>query len=1034
MKGVMKVLPLVAAMTAGLAFGDAVKDLNDAGAALLKAKKPAEAAEKFLAAVEAQTKDPRRLAGGFEQALRTMTNDKNTNVVAEADALALKALAIPGLAAKTRIAVQQQRLTILPKLGRKQEAQALAQDMLDAHLDFVKTAGLAADVAQTGTPGRDQRFRYLENILNNPYRYGLEGKELRKLIGEYVGEMRAWGGDVLDRAVLEKAEAYSVKYGLEKYTPMRLAEQREMDGFPRPEAELRIPNGLKDFGIDPDRKVVHAKDFGWNPTNVTDCLTAAINSDASTVIVDDMGSPWYVRTVKISQKTGSNKQIVFKKGVKIHAVTVPEFKKGDLFSLDKASNVVFVAEGELGKDVYIGQYPDRKSRFASGISYGGSGFGGEGHRVLLKNIWSANNLDDGFCMRGSYHYLVDCLMDDNFRQGLSIVGSHHCVYKNVTFCRTVGGEPHCGIDLEPPYEVYSCPFHYFFNCKFFDNAAGSMVLSHSNYSPTSLYFKDCFFGAGRYRNIGVLARLGIYTGPVQKAPGKITLENCTIEGYDDASALLYNTMIFDMDFKKCTFKDLGHLDPTRKPNMSPILLNLDRGYWDGFYPKAGVVTFEDCSFKGWEGKPLIAVADHNGKLGINTFRGTVDHNGKKVNLSQFSYLPLERTLKDAADPDLKALDVASAAPASFVPSFEFSHAAPWYHPIPCYAYLFKGEKGKTATLKFVGVGNYAGWTLHLRTPSGAERELGKITTGENAFAIPFAETGVHMAWGTFKGDGSEHVPSYRFTGAEGASVAYMGVEAAGVGRRLQLKVAAEKPRAVGYFEVKGGQAINVKLSEGGLEILDETGKSQIKLDNGDYFGTKTFALRPAKDAIWSFRALTPSVSFRFFAPYAGLIAETPEALPTVKKGLSFTKVEAVPAPELKDEPMLPLPAKYADEVATGIAERLATAKTGNAAKRLAEAEAALARMKQHADNDGVKREIDDVTRTAKRLRHHVAADEASLKETPDEAKMAVFCAKYAVTTVPEYMWMLSTEDGVFTYPDVRTLRVVYNEAVRRLSK
>ena len=1042
MKLRVTVLTAIALALAAVAADPDPKALNEEANALMKAKSWEAAAEKFIEAAVALPKEPRRLAGGFEQALRSLNNTKKDENYATADALALKALAVPGLSAVSRTKIQQLRIASLSMGGKKSEALAIAQDMLDARIDVVATALAGAEANCVGTVGRAAWFGYLERILDFPARYGLEGKELKRLIENYDGSAGGWGGRIIDRPRLEKAEQYYEKYGFGKITPNRLAEMREMDErFPLPESELGIPNDLSDFGFDPKRKVVHAKDFagGWNKDDATACLTEAINSDASTVIVDDMGSPWYVKQIKISAEKGSNKQIVFKKGVKVLAFDKP-FTKGDLFRLEgqwnrpAVSNICFIGEGELGKDVYIGQFPSREARFATGISYGGNAFGGHGNNVFLKNLWVANNLDDGFCMHGSHHYIVDCMLDNNFRQGLSIVWSDHGVYKNVTFCRTVGGEPHNGVDLEPPYESYSCPWHYFLNCKFFDNAAGNVVLSHSNFAPTTLYFKDCEFGAGRYRNISILARLGVYTGPLVEAPSKILFENCKLEGYADAPALFYNSMIFNMTFRKCVFTEKGHLDPTRKPNMAPILLNLDRGYWDGYYPKAGTVNFEDCTFNGWEGSPVIAVADHNGKLGINTFRGTVTHNDKQVDLSRFSYMPAERTLKDADEPELAKLDVAAAEGAA--PSFQFDFSAPWYHPMPTYAYLVKGEKGGKATIKFKGLGSYAAWTFIVRAPSGAERELGLLNPGEQSFDLAFEESGVHMVYGTFRGNGSEETPRYEFLGVTGSAVSYLACAGSGVGRRLQIKTPVDKPRAVGYFEVTAGKPCNIKIMGGGLEIFDETGKSLIRLEDGDYFGTKCFALQPKADAIWSFKALTQSVNFRFFAPYAGIFAETPEALMTTKKDLKFTVVEPVPAPELKDEPPLPLPEQIKEEVASLAAARLAEAQKGLAAKRLAEAEKALAKMKSELtdNNDGLRREIDDVTRTVERLGRHAAAEAAALKETEEERTMAVVCAKWATTAAPEWMWCVSTKDGVFTYPDTRTLRSLYNEIVRRLSR
>lgn len=1009
--------------------------------ALMKAKSYVAAAEKFLAAALEPGKDPVRLANGYEQAVRSLIRTKKADQIAAAEEACRKALAVPGLAFNVRIKLQQARITALSRSGRKSEAMSLAQDMLDAQIAPVDTALVAAEANAfgSGKAGRAPWFDYLERIINAHDRYGIEGKELKRLIANYDGSSGGWGGRVIDRPRLEKAEQYYEKFGFGKITPNRLAEMREMDEhFPRPESELNIPKGLKDFGFDPDRKVVHAKDFagGWNKDDATACLTEAINSDASTVIVDDMGSPWYVKQIKITPEKGSNKQIVFKKGVKVLAFNKP-FTKGNLFELKSdwkkgcVSNICFIGEGELGKDVYIGQFPDRKARFATGISYGGSGFGGKGKNVLVKNLWIANNLDDGFCMLGSYHYLVDCILDDNFRQGLSVVWSDHGVYKNVTFCRTVGGEPHNGFDLEPVYESYSCPWHYFIDCKFFDNAAGNVVLSASNFAPTTLHFKNCEFAAGRYRNISILARCGIYVGPVVEAPSKIVFEDCRIDGHSDAATLLWNTMLFNMQFKRCVFTDKGQLDPTRKPNMSPIFLSLDRGYWDGFYPKSGIVTFEDCAFNGWKDKPLICVEDRNGKLGINSFRGIVEHNGKKVDLSKFSYMPAERTLKDAADPDLKTLDVAAATDVS--PSFQFDFSAPWYHPMPTYAYFVKGEKGKKATLKFKGVGSYEAWKLSVRAPSGAVRELAKIKPGDNAIDLAFDEMGVHMVWGEFRGNGSEETPKYKLLGVTGSAVAYAGCESS-VGRRLQIKTPHDKPRFVGYFEVKRGQAFNYKIMGGGLEFFDETGKSVSKLDDGDYFGTKCVSLRPTKDAIWAVRALTPSVSFRFFAPQLGLIAETPEALPVTKAGLPFAKVEPIPAPEIKDEPPLPLPANLAEEVAKLVAERRAWAKAGLEAKRLEEAKANVARMKSELTEgkDSLKREIDDVTHTVKRLTHHAKGEEQANAESDEEARMAVIVAKYGVALAPEMMWMCSTEDGILTYPDARSLRSLYNEIIRRM--
>lgn len=57
-------------------------------------------------------------------------------------------------------------------------------------------------------------------------------------------------------------------------------------------------------------EVVKASSFGWNPTNATKCLQAALDSGANKVLVDRQPSEWLVDTVF----PRSNTEIVFEDG------------------------------------------------------------------------------------------------------------------------------------------------------------------------------------------------------------------------------------------------------------------------------------------------------------------------------------------------------------------------------------------------------------------------------------------------------------------------------------------------------------------------------------------------------------------------------------------------------------------------------------------------------------------------------------------------------------------------------------------------
>ena len=63
--------------------------------------------------------------------------------------------------------------------------------------------------------------------------------------------------------------------------------------FPMSEAEIGFGKTLADFDVK-DVKSVRAKDFGFNPSNATAAMQKAIDSDATTVVIDAMPMPWYV--------------------------------------------------------------------------------------------------------------------------------------------------------------------------------------------------------------------------------------------------------------------------------------------------------------------------------------------------------------------------------------------------------------------------------------------------------------------------------------------------------------------------------------------------------------------------------------------------------------------------------------------------------------------------------------------------------------------------------------------------------------------
>ena len=930
----------LAAATADTASNNLGTAWNSLGEALYALKRWDDAVEAFLKGCE-NVPPPRPFAKNGGEAIVAVIRARRYD---DARALCARLRAIPDIQGDALLRSYELEARMLnAKQSRNPETPALFERLAEdtnflARVDVAAFARMAVPLIRAAA-GNDPAFSFYEKFLDAPGKYKLDNKQRGNILGAYA--------EIVTRAFDSARMKKAVKMGSQK--PLKLLGfLDEMEAFPIPEEQIKIPNDLDDFGFDPNRKVVHAKDFGWNPTNATECLQKAIDSDASTVIVDDMGSPWYIWRVNITKEKGSNKMILFKKGVVVLSAPEhrdpnrPGYYRHNMFQMSGPTNLVIMGEGDPAKhDTYIGKYRSRKERFDVGFKYGGTGFTGGCRRTLIKNLYVANCGSDALAWGGYDSFVVDCVFDDNYRQGMSIGASHNCVYKNVTFCNTFGGEPHCGVDVEPYYEIYLCRQHYFFDCHFYNNASKNFLFATSTYAPTTFYFKRCEFEASPNGNIGVLARPGIYTGADFPAPSKIIFEDCRMDGYSDGNVIQFlGTFLFNITFRNCVVNDKGLFRKNRKPNKSPIHLNLDRATYDGFYPHAGVVTFENFTVNGYRDVPLVSVADRNGKYGINTFRGSIDHNGREVDLSKFSYLPPDRGLAECADPDLAALHAPEGEPPAVYRrpfNFNFQHA--YYHSTPRFMLYAAGVKGRKATFVVQARGRVKpNAEFKVTTPSGEEVSLGKAECGENAYEYTFPADGVYQFDANFPSDtrGEDgHPEGFAVVSATGVDFAFQAAKTS-FGKTVNFSTGDDFPKYAGYFEVPGGKECCIKIQGGGIEIRDEDGEIVQRLEKDDYFGSKCLLFTPKQDAIWSFRCLDDSVNFKFYDPLPGIWADDPSYLPTYGEDLPFKRVakEYSSAPEIPFAKLFPLPVKgaVAKAVEEAAAARAAFGATNNWAK------------------------------------------------------------------------------------------------------
>jgi hypothetical protein len=193
---------------------------------------------------------------------------------------------------------------------------------------------------------------------------------------------------------------------------------------------------------------VDASTYGYNATDATAALQAAINTGQN-VYVPNMGSDWNITPIML---THSNQTIQFENGTVV-AAKADAFTAVDaaLFSAGDVSNVTLSGYGatlRMRKSDYL-QSPYAPGEWRHGISLGTvSNF-----KILGLTIKDTGG--DGIYVgasQGLYSdkvFIKDVTLDNNYRQGISVISAKDLVIDNAIILNTNGTNPQAGIDFEP---------------------------------------------------------------------------------------------------------------------------------------------------------------------------------------------------------------------------------------------------------------------------------------------------------------------------------------------------------------------------------------------------------------------------------------------------------------------------------------------------------------------------------------------------------------------------------------------------------
>ena len=310
---------------------------------------------------------------------------------------------------------------------------------------------------------------------------------------------------------------------------------------------------------------VLASSYGWNATDATNALAAAIQSNYDTVIVDLQASDWITKTNTYFDI--SNKTIIFKPGVNLVAKKNAFSRYDCLFKLIRCNNINIIGYGATFK-MQKAEYTTSEYRHTLAISncnhisvYG----------LLLKDSGGDGIFISGDTFYGTQYYsadifLKDIVCDNHKRQGFSIISAQNLRVESCTFQNTKGTLPEAGVDLEPDQIFHRLVNISFKNCRFINNNGHGIDVSIQNLNKTSLpisiSFENCVSENNHATtNAYVESELVFNSSADGQLQGNVSFKNCLVENSKWSAVNIRKTIDeYTLNFSNCVFRNVSQVD------------------------------------------------------------------------------------------------------------------------------------------------------------------------------------------------------------------------------------------------------------------------------------------------------------------------------------------------------------------------------------------------------------------------------------------------------------------------------------------
>ena len=490
-------------------------------------------------------------------------------------------------------------------------------------------------------------------------------------------------------------------------------------------------------------KIAKASWWGFNPTDSTANLQAALDSKVTKLIIDKQSSPWIVKPIFAR----SNMEIIFEENCELLANKNEYKDRYDcLLNVLNVKNVTIKGLGKGGiMRMHKKDYQDKNKHIR----------GEWRHCLNVKN--STNFLVENMKIYSSggdgvYLCLVNnavvrnVLCDDHHRQGCSIIGGHNILIENCQFNNTKGTSPESGLDIEPNNTQEPLKKIVIRNCKFINNFRWGILVAATRVDSNKagemdILFENCIAQDNREGDIYAYTRTEFKTGdPIR---GKIDFINC--QAISNRKDSFYRPPVeVDLDLHhqlKVNFKNL-----TIRRGVNPskaIQINFNHPLSANSTPQ-GKINFENLKLVDVVANDTLQINDYSFSGTNNWISGYLtDKTGKQQKIDAI-FLKASKQLCEKEYPILPAdqnyvVNKKVTGSLDKYPEFPFILSADYWLAAKA------GEK-VTFTLKYIKNGRWSrdAATVTLIAPDGSKKNLGKINPASNqTFSFVAKEAGIY---------------------------------------------------------------------------------------------------------------------------------------------------------------------------------------------------------------------------------------------------------------------------------------------------